>query len=170
MRWWIPVSRICKFFSWTTQSIEDGRTEQHGLYRLIMDRAENLPYLHRYYLLNTRWLERWFPRLSYRIVLHHTVLSDDDGLHNHPWTWYSKIISGGYWEHTPEGTFWRGPEGGWRKRGKDDFHRLVLEPSCKEETWSLFVMGAHLYEWGFLDKDDNWVQHEEYINNRHLYI
>ena len=54
MRWWIPLARLCKALGW---------------YRLILDREHQGPYLHRYYLLSTRWLERWFPRLSYRLVL-----------------------------------------------------------------------------------------------------
>jgi hypothetical protein len=150
-RWFHVVARVCKIL---------------GLYRLILDREEKRPYLHRYYLLQTRWLGKWFPKLSYRIVLHNCVLSDEDGLHDHPWDWKSKVLAGGYWEHTPEGEHWRGPEGGWRSRKASDFHRLVLDPDCQEETWSLFVMGPKKKEWGFLDKDGQWVPWYEYISNR----
>lgn len=159
MRWWIPLSRICKFV---------------GLYRLIYDRENSEPYLHRYYLLSTRWLAPIFPKLSYRIVLHNCVQSDADGLHDHPWNWWSKILSGGYWEHVPGGgSIWRAPDGGWRKRTGEDFHRLVLDSDHHlgdEETWSLFVMGPRYKDWGFQDKNGDWVQWEEYINNRHLYV
>lgn len=153
MAWYKILARVCKAV---------------GQYRLIPDREGKNPYMHRYYLLSTRWLAPIFPSLSYRLVLHNPVQSDEDGLHDHPWKWYSKILAGGYWEYTPEGKFWRGPNG-WRKRTATDFHRLVLDPDKAPETWTLFIMGPKEKEWGFLSKDGTWVQWEEYINNRHLY-
>jgi hypothetical protein len=168
MRWWYVVASICKFF---------------GLYILIRDRDKNEPYLHRYYLLNTRWLARWFPNLSYRLVLHKCVKSDADGLHDHPWNWKAKILEGGYWEtvpfpisHDPMDEFtksittervWRGP-GGWRERKSTDFHRLEL-PHKGAISWSLFLMGPKLKDWGFQDHQGVWIQWEEYLNHRHLY-
>lgn len=167
MRWWIPISKICKFFSWTTE--KDGITYQRGLYRLITDREMSEPYLHRYYLFSTRWLKRWFPKLSYRLVLHKCVRSDADGLHDHPWDWKSKILEGGYWEHLSGGaSMYRGP-GGWRSSKATDFHRLVLPRDCSY-SWSLFLMGPKTKDWGFLDRNGEWVQWEEYIYNRHLYV
>ena len=168
MRWWIPISKICKFFSWTTE--KDGRIYQHGLYRLIADREMNEPYLHRYYLLSTRWLKRWFPKLSYRLVLHKCVKSDADGLHDHPWAWKSKILEGGYYEFLPDEKMgvWRGP-GGWRTCKATDYHRLCL-PYDGAVSWSLFLMGQKEKDWGFKDRNGDWVQWEEYINNRHLYM
>lgn len=168
MRWWIPVSKICKFLSWTTEI--DGITYQRGLYRLIADREMNEPYLHRYYIFSTRWLKRWFPKLSYRLVLHKCVRSDADGLHDHPWDWKSKILEGGYWEHLPKDrALYRDPHEGWRSSRATDFHRLVL-PRGASHSWSLFLMGPKTKDWGFLDKNDNWIQWQEYIHNRHLYI
>ena len=156
MRWWIPVAWLYK---------------QIGLYRLICDREENEPYLHRYYLLSTRWLGRWFPKLSYRLVLHKCVKSDGDGLHDHPWDWGSKILENGYWETVPangEELKVRREPGGWRWRTGEDFHRLEL-PEGATYSWSLFLMGPKRKEWGFLDRDGNWVQWEEYLNNRERY-
>lgn len=168
MRWWIFVSKVCKFFSWTTE--KDGITYQHGLYRLIADREMNEPYLHRFYLLNTRWLAYFFPKLSYRLVLHRCVKSDADGLHDHPWAWKSKLLEGGYWEHLPEDRIkWRQPSDGWRSCNATDYHRLEL-PHEGAESWSLFLMGPKEKDWGFQDHDGNWVQWQEYINNRHLYL
>ena len=173
MRWWILVSKICKFLSWASLD-EEGRLHQHGLYRLIPDREHNAPYLHRYYLLNTRWLARWFPQWSYRLVLHKCVLSDIDGLHDHPWPWKSKILEGGYWETLPDGDgstqrVWRGPEHGWRSCSATDYHRLEL-PEEGAVSWSLFLMGPKEKDWGFQDREGNWIQWAEYIENRHLYI
>ena len=176
MRWYHILARICHFFSWV-QMGENGRIHQRGLYRLIFDREENgsEPYLHRYYLLNTRWLARWFPRLSYRIVLHKCVLSDVEGLHDHPWSWWSKILEGGYWEYVPGDSvgepqkIWRDPEDGWRSGTSSDFHRLVL-PHEGAVSWSLFIMGPKEKDWGFQDREGTWVQWREYIRNRSLYV
>jgi hypothetical protein len=190
MSWFRFLAKVCKFLSWTT--VSNGRIKYHGLYTLIMDRDEIDPYLHRYYLVNTRWLDGipFLKRFSYRVVLHHCVKSDEDGLHDHPWNWRSRLLSGGYWEVTPQGTYWRSPEGGWRSRKGCDFHRLVLDEDLSskdkiaaimstgqhclvinpnKETWSLFVMGPRYKEWGFLDKDGKWVQHQEYLDNRERY-
>jgi hypothetical protein len=167
MRWWILVSKICKFFSWTTE--KNGRIYQHGLYRLIADREMSEPYLHRYYLFSTRWLKRWFPKLSYRLVLHKCVKSDADGLHDHPWDWKSKILEGGYHEHRSWGKpVYRRP-GGWRSSRATDFHRLELPRGCPH-SWSLFLMGPKIKDWGFQDRNGDWIQWEEYINNRHMYM
>lgn len=159
MRWWIPLSKICKFF---------------GLYYMIMDREGNEPYLHRYYLLNTRWIAWLFPKLSYRLVLHNCVKSDVDGLHDHPWDWGSKILDGGYYETMPSGErIWRSPRDGWRFFTAHDFHRLEL-PHEGAECWSLFLMGPkdmkeYNTPWGFKDRDGNWVHWREYIDNRDAY-
>jgi len=169
MRWFHVVAKICKSL---------------GLYHLILDRENNEPYLHRYYLLNTRWLDPIFPKLSYRLVLHNCVKSDIDGLHDHPWDWKSMILEGGYWETLPivnndsmtedikpqkVRRIWRGPGNGWRSCKSTDYHRLEL-PHEGAECWSLFLMGPRKKDWGFQDRNGNWVRWDEYINNREKYI
>jgi len=119
--------------------------------------------------LSTRWLERWFPTLSYRLVLHKCVKSDADGLHDHPWAWKSKILEGGYWEHLSTGEVILREPDGWRSCKSTDYHRLVL-PHEGAESWSLFLMGQKEKDWGFQDRNGDWVQWEEYINNRHMYM
>ena len=175
MRWWYALAAICRFFSWV-----DDEGEQHGLYRLIHDREDNDPYLHRYYLLNTRILERpWFKRhmpylcrFSFRLVLHNCVRSDADGLHDHPWDWGSKILENGYIETLPgpsgETIDVRRLPGKWRWRKSTDFHRLEL-PDGITSSWSLFLMGPKLKDWGFQDRNGNWVQWREYLDNRNEY-
>jgi hypothetical protein len=154
MCWWYTVAAICKSL---------------GLYRLIYDREENEPYLHRYYLFSTRWLAPLFPKLSYRLVLHNCVKSDEDGLHDHPWDWASKILEEGYWETVPgspgEELRIRRAPGKWRVCKAEDFHRLEL-PNGTTSSWSLFLMGPKKKEWGFRGTNGNWVQWEEYLNHR----
>ena len=57
------------------------------------------PLLTRYYVVETRW---------FAVYLHHLHTSDEDrALHDHPWSFVTFLISGGYEEHTPAGVFWR---------------------------------------------------------------
>jgi len=141
-----------------------------GRKRVILDRESKSPYLIRFYLISTRWLEPIFPSLSFNLVLHNFMRSDEDGLHDHPWTAWTRILKGGYWETTPAGTFWREP-GSWRKIDKNDYHRIELDPEkAQGSTWSLFLMKRREKEWGFQDHHGNWIQWQEYINNREKYV
>lgn len=131
---------------------------------------DDKPLITRYYLFSTRWIDDsdFFQRhadwqrhiwwLSQRLVIHNAHESDADGLHDHPWPWSSMILSGGYWENTPEGRFWRWP-GHLRFRPAKALHRLVLDPAKAggRETWSLFWMGPREREWGFVETDGTWV-------------
>ena len=125
-----------------------------GRYRLIKDHFKDQPYLERYYLfLKDR---QYFP---FNIFLHKFLKSDPDDLHDHPWAYRTLILKGGYWEHTKDGKFWRGPLT-YRFSPADSFHRVELDkdiPYC----WTLFVPGRKVKDWGFQTKN-GWVQHEEY--------
>lgn len=142
-----------------------------GLKRVIYDRESREPYMVRYYIFSTRWLEKFFPKLSYRLVLHNVLRSDIDGLHDHPWPWKSKILSGGYWEETTQSVHWHNSKSGWRSCPSNFFHKLILDKEkAKEDTWTLFLMGPKEKDWNFLDKNMKPVQWEEYLNNRDKYI
>jgi hypothetical protein len=47
------------------------------------------------------------------------------------------ILKGGYWEHTPQGRFWRGP-GTIKLASCDALHRVELDPNVAE-TWTLAI-------------------------------
>ena len=132
--------------------------EKIGRKRVIMDRHENQPYLTRYYLfLKDR---KWFP---FNIFLHNFHKGDLDDLHDHPWPFITFIIKGGYWEHTPNGRFWRGA-GTVRFAGCYSLHRVELEPGV--DVWTIFIPGPKLRDWGFLRKGE-WVQHEQYLKEKY---
>ena len=128
-----------------------------GRKRVIKDRDSNEPYLVRWYLfLKDR---KNFP---FNITLHKVLKSDEPVLHNHPWSYATLILKGGYWEHTPcisrEGAIvgstgtWRGP-GHFRLRGSDDLHFLTLGKDADGNEipcWSLFYMGKKAQSWGFV--------------------
>ena len=127
--------------------------------RTIYDRTGNIPYLVRWYIfLKDR---KSFP---FNITMHKVLVSDEPQLHDHPWDWGALILKGGYWEHTPEGKFWRGP-GSIRFRKAEDLNWLELAKDKDGNNipcWSIFYMGKKKKDWGFM-VDGNWVQHELYL-------
>ncbi len=132
--------------------------EKLGRKRIVMDRLYNEPYLERYYLfLKDR---KKFP---FNIFLHHFLKGDLDDLHDHPWSYSTLILKGGYWETTPAGRFWRGP-GHFRYCKANSMHRVELEPGV--ECWTLFMPGQQQRDWGF-DVDGTWIQHEQYLKERY---
>ena len=99
--------------------------------RIIYDRGGDIPYLVRYYVfLKDR---QNFP---FNVTLHKVLESDEPQLHDHPWDWGAMIVKGGYWEHTPEGKFWRRP-GHIRFRKAEDLHYLEL---AKDKDGNEFSM------------------------------
>ena len=76
----------------------------------------------------------------FNITLHKVLVSDEPTLHDHPWSWGAIILKGGYWEHTPQGKFWRGP-GHIRFRTAKDLHWLELAKDSEGNNipcWSIF--------------------------------
>jgi hypothetical protein len=132
--------------------------EKLGRKRIIYDRVENEPYLERYYLFLK---ER--ERFPFNIFLHKFLKGDPDDLHDHPWPYATLILKGGYWETTPEGTFWRKP-GHFRTCKAESYHRIDLEPGV--ECWTLFMPGPHKREWGF-DVKGKWIKWDEYLRMRY---
>lgn len=133
---------------WYKKFAEKQRRE--GKNRIILDRAGEEPYLERFYLHS-----RWWTLGLFRVVVHRFWKSDDDGaFHSHPWLfWGTRILEGGYTEHTPKKIYKRKPgnvafKSGWAthwvelpkdKKGKD------------KECWTLFLMGPKIKGWGFID-------------------
>ena len=110
--------------------------------RVIKDRDSNEPYLVRWYLfLKDR---KNFP---FNITLHKVLVSDEPTLHDHPWSYATFIIKGGYYENTPKGRLWRGP-GHFRYRSADDLHYLELAKDdefykgvCNGMFYAMLILG-----------------------------
>ena len=135
-----------------------------GRYRIIMDRENGEAYQERYYLfLRDR---KNFP---FNIFLHKFLKGDPADVHNHPWSYRTVILWGGYYECIPifdkEGRIigdypeWRGP-GYTCRYSADSYHRIELKPGVT--CWTLFMPGRQEQEWGFM-VDNNWIQHEQYF-------
>jgi hypothetical protein len=129
-----------------------------GRYRIINDRIDEAPYLERYYLfLKDR------ENFPFNIFLHRFIQSDPDDLHNHPWSYRTLILKGGYWEYTHLGKFWRGPFS-YRYAAANSFHRVELDkniPYC----WTLFMPGQKIQDWGF-ETTNGWIHHEKYLADK----
>ena len=130
-----------------------------GRRRIITDRDGKVPYLIRYYLFLKE--RKNFP---FNITLHKVLVSDEPTLHDHPWSYATLILKGGYYENTPNGRFWRGP-GHFRYRSASDLHYLELDKDADGNEipcWSLFFMGRKAGAWGFI-KNGIWVHNKDYL-------
>jgi hypothetical protein len=141
--------------------------EKLGRKRIVMDRVENEPYLERYYVFLRE--RKTFP---FNVFLHKFLKSDPDDVHDHPWSYATLILKGGYWEWIPqfnsagekigEVADWRGP-GHFRISPARSYHRIELDPAVT--AWTLFMPGPKQKDWGFLVRNQ-WIQWEEYLKQR----
>ena len=99
--------------------------------------------------------------LSANSAFLHRIVRPDDGrdLHNHPWDFSTKILSGGYLEEfdgiAPHRVF----AGEYRSRWHSTFHRIA---AVDPETWTLVTTGPRINDWGFL-VDGRFVPWREYL-------
>lgn len=79
-------------------------------------------------------------------------------MHDHPWSYGTHILSGGYHERTPEGTFER-KIGEYREASATDLHQIVqLAP----DTWTLFLCSSARRVWGFATQF-GWESWQKYL-------
>jgi len=154
----------------TLQKIRDhvlNWLDRKGRKRVIMDRVDNEPYLERYYpLFNTR------QHRGFNIYIHKFLKGDPDDVHDHPWSYATFILAGGYYEWVPvfntlgekinEIRYWRGP-GHFRICRPDSYHRVELKPGVT--AWTLFMPGPHKRQWGFL-VNNKWIHNDNYLAGR----
>ncbi len=127
-----------------------------GRYRMIKDRIKKEDYLERYYIFLKDRGD--FP---FNIFLHKFIKSDPDDLHDHPWSYRTFILAGGYWEYLENGKkYWRGPFS-YRYAPANTFHRIELDPNIPY-CWTIFIPGKKVREWGF-KTSNGWVNNEEYL-------
>ena len=101
-------------------------------------------YLIRYSLFKCPW---------FAVKLHKIILSDEDYFHDHPWSFISIILKGGYIEHTPERSRLYGA-GSILWRPSPSIHKIqVYQPATtlvitfkKTRTWG-FYTGSGFVKW-----------------------
>lgn len=114
--------------------------------------------------------------------LHNICTADlDREMHNHPWSFISIVLRGGYTERRPLyenpefDAFW-GDEPGYIVRRKvgsiafrshNDRHRIV---HVERDTWTLILMGPKRQTWGFFTAAGfvNWREFSSAHNTRPL--
>jgi hypothetical protein len=116
--------------------------------------ANGAPYMRRYYL---RQRSRHGD-----IRLHHILASDDDRhLHDHPWDFWSYMLTGRYLEHTPDAVVeHRAPT--LIYRAATDPHRLELPDG---PVWTYVITGPLRRRWGF-HTEQGWVPYDQYLRAR----
>ena len=106
------------------------------------------PLMIRYRVLQTRW---------FNVYLHHFLRSDYDRcFHDHPWAFVTVLLSGGYWENTPAGRFWRRRFSILRRPAEWQHWVEIVRP-----VWTLILVSRKCREWGFIT-DRGWVQWRQF--------
>lgn len=111
------------------------------------------------------YMRRWklVDRSFFGVRLHNILRSDSDReLHDHPFTFLSIILRGGYFEHTADGRrTWYGP-GSVVVRSGEALHRLELP----RPAWTLVLRGPNRRTWGYLTPT-GWRAWDLFINERY---
>lgn len=128
------------------------------------------------------YMKRWIFRFAGRTLRVHNILESDAGrdFHDHPFSFVSLILAGGYIEHVPgcDCQVWRpanfpnvramsyvpgnpcryfGP-GSIVRRSATDLHRLEL---VNGSAWTLVLTSQYKRGWGF-QTPSGWVPYKSY--------
>lgn len=129
--------------------------------RLIEGRASNQIYLARFWLHSAKRLPDGQFDSGNSVLLHWIARDDDDGaLHDHPWSFRSNIVSGGYVEELPGGRRIERKCGDVFNRKATDLHRVV---DVQPDTWTLVLTGPKERSWGFLPDGGTWTDWRTYL-------
>lgn len=89
-------------------------------------------------------------------------------LHDHPWSFLSLILRGGYTEHYAPGLDADTGKVGWmRSWGRGTLHRLRAEDAhailqlLRFPTWTLLVVGRRRRTWGYWD-EHGWTPFDQH--------
>jgi hypothetical protein len=139
--------------------------ERKGRKSTIMDRDGIAPYLTRWYVAYPDGDQRQRKDIPFNAFIHRFWQSDEPCIHTHPWNWsFSIILKGGYWEHLPDKTIWRG-RGSFRllRPDKSDKHWIEIPKGQEGKVWTLFVRGRTTHSWYFIE-NGVWVPWQEYLD------
>jgi hypothetical protein len=132
------------------------------------------------YIGEDLYMRRWRigPDWFFGLRLHHIVRGDADReLHDHPFSFLSFILSGGYWEHRQDGSLkWYGA-GSILYRKAETLHRLDLGLTTKRKladvndialrpTWTFVIRGPIRRQWGFLTSQ-GWMHWKTFTAWKH---
>lgn len=139
--------------------------------------GQTLVYLRRFYVFRSAWINLLLRKVGIKarlnignVYLHHILRSDDDpDPHDHPWSFVSIVLAGGYHD---EQWSWHGPWGyvedrlarhhnGFEKvsaptivrRKAEHIHRVILnldDQNREIPSWSLVFAGPYRRDWNFI--------------------
>lgn len=131
-----------------------------GRVRYMPDDEDVDPFIIRYFLLfkdkaNNKNGETE-NRPGFNIFVHKICKDDPEDMHDHPYSYLTIILRGGYIEETDDGIFHRKPGYiGFYKAEK--FHKLKPIKPC----WTLFIRGPQRRKWGYR-VNGKWMYHLYY--------
>ncbi len=112
--------------------------------KIIYRKGDKEPYLIRYSVFSCKW---------FAIKIHNILVSDDDCLHSHPWSYITFLLKGSYIEHTPGGKSKKYGRFSFLYKDLNHVHRLeIVKP-----VWSFVITFKKKKSWGFLTKN-GWVE------------
>lgn len=125
---------------------------------------------------NSTYMKRWrlVDNRFFGVRVHKIVRSDEDReLHDHPWTFLSFILSGGYIEHRPFGVSKEYRRFDFVFRRAEDLHRLQLHKEyayadnrvVEKPAWTFVIRGPTRRRWGFMTQD-GWIDAEDFDRHR----
>jgi hypothetical protein len=118
--------------------------------RTVIYREDNEPYLIRYTIFTCRW---------FSVKVHNILLSDYDCLHDHPWTFITCILKGGYIENTETTSKYYGPATILYRPANFKHSLNLLRPA-----WTLVITFRKVREWGFWTRT-GWVHWRNYTSD-----
>lgn len=113
------------------------------------------------------YMRRWWviPRNRFFNIYLHQFLRDDEdrALHDHPWWSLSWCMRGGMGEFYGINNYRAVNAGNWTWRSARLAHRLIIPTSLRGKTWTLFITGPVIREWGF-HCPKGWVPWREFVD------
>lgn len=163
IKWWIPLLAILACFApggfIFLAAVVDRAAVWRWFQTKILGRSD-------IWFNGSRYMRRWLfgTKSWYGLRVHCIERSDvDRELHDHPFSFVTVILCGGYWEHTANGEHeWHGP-GSVLRRSADTLHRIELAPDCP--AWTLVFRGPYCREWGFWSAE-GWIPWQRFVAQR----
>lgn len=123
--------------------------------------GEKVLYLRRFFLFRSKWLRKIGLRVNWcNLYLHHIVRPDDDpDPHDHPWSFISLVLKGGYWDEqwrwNAPFTFSWGKDREFRgtqrvrvfsivRRSAEHIHRVLL--NCEHDDGTIYPCLANRHQ------------------------
>lgn len=111
------------------------------------------------------WSTRWF-----NIYLHYINKADEDKhLHDHPWSFWSIILKGGYIESAADvgsAVPTKITKRGFLHMAYRNKHTPHMISVLEHPTYSLVITGPGGRKWGYTT-EDGWKDHENYRIEKH---